>query len=86
MAINYHVCSQKSYLYCFIDVFCLCRQGEFGVMISCDNPTCTVKWFHMECVGLSSAPDGDWISRICKGANTFMKDFYEFNTIKPNSH
>lgn len=41
-------------------------------MIGCDNPTCTVKWFHMECVGLSSAPDGDWICTICKGARKHL--------------
>ncbi|CAB4001245.1 inhibitor of growth 4 [Paramuricea clavata] len=50
---------------------CVCRQGEFGKMIGCDNPICTVKWFHMECVGLSSAPDGDWICTICKGVDMF---------------
>ena len=30
----------------------------------------------MECVGLSSAPDSDWICMICKGAKrSFIKDF-----------
>lgn len=47
------------------DVWCSCRQTEYGQMIACDNVDCKFKWFHMNCVGLSIAPKGDWICHSC---------------------
>ncbi len=32
--------------------FCVCGKGFFGGMIACDNPSCSVEWYHFECVGL----------------------------------
>lgn len=38
--------------------FCICRRGEFGNMIACDNPLCKIEWFHYSCVGLKRKPVG----------------------------
>ncbi|XP_068761299.1 uncharacterized protein [Montipora capricornis] len=45
--------------------YCLCNQGEFGMMLACDNRDCPVKWFHMSCVGLEVPPKGSWICPKC---------------------
>ena len=32
--------------------WCICKEDKGGRMIGCDNKTCTVKWYHLECVNL----------------------------------
>ena len=49
------------------DMFCFCGQGEYGEMIACDSPTCPVEWFQLDCLGLSCAPEGEWICPLCIG-------------------
>ena len=36
-------------------VYCLCKKGEFGTIVLCDNVDCLIKWFHFPCVGLGKA-------------------------------
>jgi len=48
------------------EVYCLCRRGDFGEMIACDNPKCKYEWFHYSCVGLTRAPRGRWNCPLCK--------------------
>ena len=33
-----------------------CKAGKGGDMVACDNESCTMTWFHLECVGMSVAP------------------------------
>ena len=35
-------------------------------MIGCDNKSCATKWFHLECVGLSTVPCGKWRCTACQ--------------------
>ena len=42
------------------EVYCLCRQGEHGRMVACDNPNCTIEWYHYKCVGITKKPKGKW--------------------------
>ena len=35
-------------------------------MICCDNGDCSIKWFHLRCVGLETIPDGSWYCPSCK--------------------
>ena len=35
-------------------------------MICCDNEDCSIKWFHLRCVGLDTIPDGSWYCPNCK--------------------
>ncbi|CAD5216664.1 unnamed protein product [Bursaphelenchus xylophilus] len=46
--------------------YCYCHQVSFGQMIMCDNKTCTIEWFHFQCVGLTSTPRGKWYCDNCK--------------------
>ncbi|EDO35780.1 predicted protein, partial [Nematostella vectensis] len=50
--------------------YCLCGQGESGEMIACDSPSCPIVWFHMDCIGMTTAPDGEWLCRVSKGQCT----------------
>jgi hypothetical protein len=33
-------------------IFVLYRQISYGNMIACENPECSIEWFHFACVGL----------------------------------
>ena len=46
--------------------WCSCKEAKGGKMIGCDNKTCTVKWYHLECVNLSSVPHGTWLCPSCQ--------------------
>lgn len=37
-----------------METFCICTRGFIGCMVACDNPSCVVEWFHLECVGLKT--------------------------------
>lgn len=36
--------------------YCYCNRVSFGEMVGCDGEECKIEWFHLECVGLRSAP------------------------------
>ena len=36
-------------------------------MIACEHKDCPIEWFHFQCVGLSTAPSGEWFCEQCKG-------------------
>ncbi|CAL8081679.1 unnamed protein product [Orchesella dallaii] len=41
--------------------YCHCRQPYSDrPMIGCDFPNCPIEWYHMECVGISKPPEGQW--------------------------
>ncbi|KAH9903566.1 hypothetical protein F4778DRAFT_734687 [Xylariomycetidae sp. FL2044] len=48
---------------------CLCQQASSGTMIACDSPACPYVWFHLRCVGLTSAPraSAHWLCPECRG-------------------
>ena len=46
--------------------FCYCRKGDKGLMVACDNPNCSITWFHWSCVKLKSEPLGDWFCPDCR--------------------
>jgi len=47
------------------DQVCSCRKPAFGHMIRCSADECQTRLFHCSCVGLSHAPEGDWICKLC---------------------
>lgn len=50
------------------DSFCICGRGFDSQMIACDSEGCGVEWFHMDCVGLMTAPpEGKWFCPDCRG-------------------
>ena len=46
--------------------WCHCKERKGGDMVGCDNRSCTTKWFHLECVGLSAVPHGKWHCTTCQ--------------------
>ncbi|KAJ7431844.1 hypothetical protein B0H11DRAFT_2261396 [Mycena galericulata] len=48
--------------------YCYCDQVSFGEMIACDDPHCTMEWFHLSCTNLGTAPEGrkKWFCDACK--------------------
>ncbi|KAL1521969.1 hypothetical protein AB1Y20_021615 [Prymnesium parvum] len=45
--------------------YCVCGRGSYGDMVCCDNPICAIEWFHFECVGLRTTPEGTWLCPMC---------------------
>ncbi|KAL1749178.1 hypothetical protein HDZ31DRAFT_79039 [Schizophyllum fasciatum] len=45
--------------------YCYCNQVSFGDMVGCDNADCPKQWYHLSCVGLDEAPEGDWYCNEC---------------------
>ena len=46
--------------------YCVCQAPAHGKMVSCDNETCLVGWFHLSCVGLKEPPKmGKWYCPEC---------------------
>lgn len=45
--------------------YCVCGDKAFGNMICCDNPTCAIKWYHFNCVNLTSVPKTAWKCAKC---------------------
>ncbi|XP_048582277.1 uncharacterized protein LOC125561824 [Nematostella vectensis] len=46
--------------------WCFCQEDiEESMLVRCDKTNCSIKWFHMDCVGLSIVPNGEWICTYC---------------------
>ena len=45
--------------------WCYCGGEEHGQMIACDNETCSIGWFHTDCLNLKRIPKGRWYCRDC---------------------
>lgn len=50
--------------------YCRCGRPPFKSMIACDSMDCKRKWFHFECVGISSPPKAPWMCPECRKAAT----------------
>lgn len=47
------------------NIWCVCRRPAYGQMIGCNDINCRTNWFHMDCLGLSTRPEGDWFCDSC---------------------
>ena len=45
--------------------YCFCGMDKGGMMIGCDNPSCSLEWFHYKCVGIRRKPKGNWYCKNC---------------------
>lgn len=46
--------------------YCFCgKYVEDSPMIGCDGARCALQWYHFECVGVVSPPDGKWLCPKC---------------------
>jgi hypothetical protein len=46
--------------------YCYCHQVSYGEMVACDDKNCEKEWFHLGCVGLKVAPEGEWFCPDCR--------------------
>ncbi|KAF8559922.1 hypothetical protein OG21DRAFT_1479794 [Imleria badia] len=46
--------------------YCFCDGVSYGEMIACDDEDCEREWFHLNCIGLASVPDGSWFCEVCR--------------------
>lgn len=48
-------------------LYCVCQSPHDDVseMIACDAPDCKIEWFHFECIGIISPPEGHWYCPEC---------------------
>ncbi|EGT41015.1 hypothetical protein CAEBREN_25009 [Caenorhabditis brenneri] len=46
--------------------WCFCNDTSHGEMIRCDNPDCTLRWFHYPCIGIVEKPIGKWYCPRCE--------------------
>ncbi|KAK3394666.1 inhibitor of growth proteins N-terminal histone-binding-domain-containing protein [Podospora didyma] len=53
--------------------YCLCQNVSYGDMVACDNDNCPYEWFHWNCVGLKSEPNGTWYCPPCAETMKFKK-------------
>ncbi len=53
--------------------YCYCHGPDEGAMIGCDNAACKLKWFHMNCLKIASAPRGKWYCPECRRLPEFSK-------------
>jgi len=57
------------------EVYCKCRSHIQGSsMIACDNDRCKIEWFHYECVGITTPPEGEWYCEECRASLGIRKN------------
>ena len=52
------------------DKWCYCQSEEHGTMIGCDNDSCSIGWYHIDCLNIDSIPSGSWYCPECSGNMT----------------
>lgn len=66
-------------------LYCTCRQISFGNMIACENPDCSIEWFHFACVGLKAEVSAsNRVKVYCVSAITILTSPMHF--CSPMSH
>lgn len=53
--------------------YCYCQTPSSGRMVLCDNPDCSIEWFHLTCLKRKTVPRGMWFCKNCKKANKKTK-------------
>ena len=48
-------------------LYCYCQKPEDDSVewIGCDNPTCSIEWFHTSCLNITTIPKGKWYCPSC---------------------
>ena len=53
--------------------FCYCNGPEEVDMITCDNKTCSIEWFHTTCFKICSIPKRKYFCPDCRKLPQFLK-------------
>ena len=64
------------------ELWCYCQQPGYGEMIMCDNPECTIRWFHFDCLRIRRPPKGKWYCPSCHKLPSLNRR----NKKKPHTH
>jgi len=48
------------------ETWCYCNTEESGTMILCENEQCPIKWFHVECLRITTIPKKKWFCPECR--------------------
>ena len=61
--------------------WCYCNKPSYGDMILCDNKSCTIQWFHFDCLSIRGPPKSKWYCPSCRKLSKFnrKKKFYNLN-------
>ena len=64
--------------------WCYCREDKGGEMIACDSKVTCIKWFHLDCVGMSAStvPQGKWLCTTCHSSEHKTSHQVTFKFIK----
>ena len=56
-------------------LWCYCNAPSFGNMVKCDNTSCTIEWFHFDCLGIKGLPKGKgkWYCPSCRKLPKFNR-------------
>ena len=67
------------------DKWCFCQSEEHETMIGCDSDSCSIGWYHIDCLNIDSIPSSSWYCLECSGnmSNTFIQ-FYNVSTFQSN--
>lgn len=57
------------------EFFCYCKGPDSGDMIACDNDNCSIEWFHLSCLKMTSFPKGKskWYCPDCRKLPQFIR-------------
>ena len=47
-------------------LWCYCNQPSYGQMIQCEHSSCTIEWFHCDCLRIRKIPKGSWRCPSCR--------------------
>lgn len=45
--------------------WCYCKESKGGEMVGCESKSCPIKWFHLQCLGMTAIPVGRWLCPSC---------------------
>ena len=64
--------------------WCYCKEDKGGEMVACDGKSCPIKWFHLDCVGLSTStvPQCKWLCPTCHANKSKAKEMYIMSSHK----
>lgn len=54
-------------------LWCYCNQPSYGFMIECECVTCSIKWFHGDCLRIKTTPKGKWYCPSCRKLPSNLK-------------
>ena len=53
--------------------WCYCKESRGGDIVGCDNSKCVIKWFHLACLQMETAPKGNWMCPTCHPTKKAIK-------------